>query len=267
MDATRLFVDHASFEEAFHRRETDLGKVPELWVPDERLLHQVLRQACPLCHSGLLNLQWFHESGLQVVDIITYESFVCDSCGYWTWTRYYDGYGNEESTIAASLIRSFEIDDKQVPAAFLSDWLRTHQEDRYRVHPRAPEAVVHSVLKEHLDCELALTKETRDGGMDLLGFDSEKGRFIVEVKRHGPTEAVGVGIVRQLAGVLVRENLCRALLISTSGFSQPARSEAAILRADTQKYPVDIELLDLVDVLSWLQVRDSRSQFANGEEY
>jgi hypothetical protein len=61
MDTTRLFVDHASFEEAFHRRETDLGKVPELWVPDEHLLRQVLRHTCPLCHSGLLNLQWFHE--------------------------------------------------------------------------------------------------------------------------------------------------------------------------------------------------------------
>ena len=267
MDTTRVFVDHPAFDRVHHERELVGFAEPSLWVPDDGLLRQMRGQKCPLCHAALTRIVWHRDAHLQVADEISYESLVCNPCGYWTWTRLFEGNGQNQSTIVTSLVRSFQIDDKALPAAFISDWLKTHDADRYHVHPRSLELVVRDVLKEHLDCELTLTKETRDGGIDLHGFDSRAGRFIVEVKRFGRQRPVGVSIVRQLAGVLLRENLGRALLISTSGFSRQAQSEADILRADTQKYPVDIEMLDVADLLSWLNVKDTRSQFASTEEY
>jgi hypothetical protein len=56
-------------------------------------------------------------------------------------------------------------------------------------------------------------------------------------------------------------------LVVTSGFSRDARDEAELLRSNSQRFPVNIELLDISELLSWLGARDSRSQYGSGEEY
>jgi hypothetical protein len=73
--------------------------------------------------------------------------------------------------------------------------------------------------------EVELTPKTRDGGKDVIavrkGHVSE--RYLIECKRPDPGHAVGVGPVRELYGVKVSEGATKAVLATTTHFSEDAR--------------------------------------------
>jgi restriction endonuclease Mrr len=135
----------------------------------------------------------------------------------------------------------------------------------YRAHSRVIEMAVGSILRERLGAILEITKETRDSGVDFFGFDSERGRFVVEVKRW--KKPVGVSIVRQIAGVLLREEMKTALIVATAGFTGDARKETRALHNRLNSYPVEIELVDVRDLVAWLRASDSRPQYRTDEDY
>lgn len=75
--------------------------------------------------------------------------------------------------------------------------------------------------------EVELTPPTRDGGVDLyLVRYTSFGRLltIVEAKRHRPDRSVGVGVVRQLYGVLEEKRANAGVVATTSFFSPEAES-------------------------------------------
>lgn len=117
------------------------------------------------------------------------------------------------------------------------------------------------MLQETIDCKIELTCISRDGGYDILCIDSEKGKFLAEVKRYRQNRKVGVAIVRQLAGVLVRENESRGIIVTTSDFTQDAFQEAITLQSGSQSYPVYIDLYSINELLSYLDLRRNRAEF------
>jgi hypothetical protein len=225
------------------------------------------RKLCPFCEAPLEHLTWWADCAAQFYDEFTTESNVCNRCGFWTYSSFVEAASAASSEAFTSRIREFDITDFTAPAEGTLAWLRVHDNDRFRTHPRALERVVQHILGEYLDCELCLTKATRDGGLDLYGYDSNSGKFIVEVKRYGPKNKIDVRIVREVAGVLLRENAHKGLIITTSTFTPDARTEAGRLRSPAQSYPVDIDLLSISELLSWLDVRDSRSAYASTAQY
>jgi restriction system protein len=87
----------------------------------------------------------------------------------------------------------------------------------------------------------------RDGGRDFLAFFKEPfGTIltIVECKHYARRHKVGVGLVRQLHSVLERDRANRAILATTSYFTQAAQNLALEL-----KYR--LSLRDHDDIVEW----------------
>ena len=64
-----------------------------------------------------------------------------------------------------------------------------------------------------------LTKPTSDGGIDVVASSRHPltgGTFVLQCKRYGPENPVGVQLVRELMGVVDRERATRGVLITTS---------------------------------------------------
>lgn len=178
---------------------------------------------------------------------------VCNRCGFW---YHWDMAGGDWSGTNVYLARLKKLDlaDKEAPYRQIVSWLTTHPNDVYYVHPRRFEEVVGGILGEFIGCEFAMTAESADGGVDLIAYDSDVGKILVEVKRYSASQRVGVRLVRHLAGVLVRENVMKGLLVATTDFTSPAQKEIKTLRRATQDYPLSINLVRFNDLLPWLQV-------------
>lgn len=94
------------------------------------------------------------------------------------------------------------------------------------LEPRKFEELIAELLaKEGL--EVSLTPQTRDGGRDILAFQtSSVGNhlFLVECKRYAPERPVDVSLVRALYGTVTQERATAGILVTTSYFTKDAIS-------------------------------------------
>lgn len=96
--------------------------------------------------------------------------------------------------------------------------------------------------------EVTLTAQTRDGGADLYAVQATnlgRLRFAVECKRYSPDNPIGPALVRQLRGVLDRENATCGVLVTTSRFTAEAQKEQATA-------PHRLFLQDFDRIAAWL---------------
>ena len=95
----------------------------------------------------------------------------------------------------------------------------------YELSPRGFEEVVAEILHK-LGYDITLTPASKDGGKDIYAArKSSLGSFlyIVECKRYAPDNTVGVGLIRQLNGVVEAERATAGILATTSFFSKDAK--------------------------------------------
>lgn len=95
--------------------------------------------------------------------------------------------------------------------------------------------------------EVELTKQTRDGGMDVIAVSRREGiplKLVIECKRYAADNKVGIGVVQRLLGVKVAERANKAILVTTSSFTQPAATFAA-------DNCWELDLKDHKDILEW----------------
>lgn len=74
-----------------------------------------------------------------------------------------------------------------------------------------------------LGLETKLTRSSRDGGVDVVAFDSRPvlgGKVIIQAKRYRDT--VGVSAVRDLYGTMMNEGANKGILVTTSGYGPDA---------------------------------------------
>ena len=82
--------------------------------------------------------------------------------------------------------------------------------------------------------DVTLTPVVADGGVDIVAFqvlDGSRIKYIVQCKRHSMTNRVDVRVVREVAGVKMDARADRAVVITTSEFTKPARDFARRTRA------------------------------------
>lgn len=264
---TAFFFDNTAFQESSHEKEIDLSEMASFWVPDKTIMSYVIKELCPFCEAPLKHYTWFADCGAQIYDELTTESSVCNRCGFWTYINLCEANGKLTCKALTSRVKEFDITDLNAPIQGMIKWLKMYPKDMYYVHPRTFELVVRDILNDYLGCELCLTKTTRDGGIDLIGFDSVNGKFVVEVKRYAQHNRIGVKVVRQIAGVLLRENVQRGIIVSTSEFTHDAKKEAEVFQRNNQLYPVNIDMLSMSQLLSWMAINDSRLQHTSEDKY
>lgn len=118
----------------------------------------------------------------------------------------------------------------------------------YQLSSRKFEEVIAEFLNR-MEYEITLTPATRDGGKDIYAAKKDNlGTFlyIVECKKYGPDNHVGVGLIRELYGVVQSEKATAGILATTSFFSKPAQEFQELI-----KY--HMSLRDYIDIQKWLK--------------
>jgi restriction system protein len=95
-----------------------------------------------------------------------------------------------------------------------------------------------------------LTPTTRDGGKDISATRRDGLRtvvFLVEAKRYAPGRLVGIEIVQRLHGVVSGELGTGGIVVTTSGFTAPART---FQQRDNVRR--QLSLRDYRDLQDWL---------------
>jgi restriction system protein len=80
-----------------------------------------------------------------------------------------------------------------------------------------------SNLFEKMELEAKLTRSSRDGGVDVVAFDTRPilgGKVVIQAKRYRNT--VGVSAVRDLYGTMMNEGANKGILVTTSGYGPDA---------------------------------------------
>lgn len=109
----------------------------------------------------------------------------------------------------------------------------------YNVTSRQFEEIVEQIFKD-AGFETTLTKETHDGGKDIIATKYVLGKpvvFYIECKKYNRRRPIGVNLVRELVGVQTINRVNKTFLVTTTYFTDGAYVEAA--RQNT--------LIDLID--------------------
>ena len=119
----------------------------------------------------------------------------------------------------------------------------------YKIHDRAFEEIVAELLRSQ-QFDVELTKQTRDGGYDILAIKNLAGfplRFLVECKRYAKTRHVGVDIIRSFSNVIQNEDANKGIICTTSYFSRDAKQHG-------QKYmPYKLDFRDNNHIMEWIR--------------
>lgn len=118
----------------------------------------------------------------------------------------------------------------------------------YNLTPRQFEELVAELFEER-GYQVELTKQTRDGGKDLIILDHrEIGNFMIyaECKRHAPDNPVGVSVVSDLIGRMNADRATAGMVITSSYFSPDAK----IFQS---KFEHQMQLVDFVKLTSMIE--------------
>lgn len=123
----------------------------------------------------------------------------------------------------------------------------------YRLSPRAFEEVVAEIFARQ-GFEVHLTKQTRDGGKDIIALYNKLGistKYIIECKRY-TNKPIGIELVQRLAGVRHALSANKAILATTSRFTSPAMEWA---KQEANLWSLDLK--DYEDIVNWLRLPSS----------
>ncbi len=121
------------------------------------------------------------------------------------------------------------INDIRIEVSEINDWmlneLKNNPTKLYELSSRRFEELIAEILIRK-NFNVKLTPATCDGGKDIyVATKNDLGSFlyIVECKKYKPTHKVGVRVLRDLYGVLSKENATYGIAVTTSYFSKPAQ--------------------------------------------
>lgn len=125
--------------------------------------------------------------------------------------------------------------------------LQKQPSDLRKLTPREFEKLLADLLSD-MGWEVELTKQTRDGGSDILAYmNTDIGRLLclVEAKHYREDRKIGVDLVRNLYGTLCDAQANSAMLVTSSTFTKDAKEFQ-------QKHQYQLNLRDYADVVTWI---------------
>lgn len=126
-----------------------------------------------------------------------------------------------------------EFEENEICSIVQDDYFELQQiiddpELLYRVKDRKFEEIVAEVFI-NLGYEVELTKQTRDGGRDVIATKCVDGltyMIVIECKHYNPNRKVSVSLIRELSAVRNDNKANKALLVTSSSFTKDARKYA-----------------------------------------
>src|SRR5712675_627547 len=184
---SEFFFDNASCERFIETTEEPEKLIAQPTVGNDEAKEVFRRTTCPYCEARLDKITWDGGSGGQIIDNHEVSSHVCNDCGFWVHFRFAASSGQLSQWLLMARMQTFNIQDKEAPLRAVHQWLCHHPDVGHRVHHRKLEFIVRDILRDYFDCEFSLTTQTRDGGIDLYSFNTERGKLVVEVKGFNPS--------------------------------------------------------------------------------
>jgi len=135
----------------------------------------------------------------------------------------------------------------------LLDRIKAKPTEMYSLTPRQFEELVAELFRRQ-GYEVRLTPASKDGGKDIYVAKRDTVgalMYLVECKQFAPDRPVGVGLIRQLYGVVQQENATGGILATTSFFTKGAKEF-------TEKVRYRLSLKNYIDLQKW--VEQSRRQ-------
>ncbi len=208
---------------------------------------QVLR--CPWCDTRLTEVNHGRERLWAQND-----EERCHFCG---WSHSFRMNHNDENGAPGDEfqfwkeLQQFTISDQRLTLAELGTHLRRRFSDVYALSPRRFEELIEDVFRNS-GFRTRLTATSRDDGVDIYLLDKDGDQStIIEVKRYAQQRKVGLAVVDRLIGVQLRKGIHKAMLVTSSDFTEPARGAAHRL-AEQSRF--SLELIDASRLLSLLGV-------------
>jgi HJR/Mrr/RecB family endonuclease len=118
------------------------------------------------------------------------------------------------------------------------------------IDPREFEMFVADIFRKN-GFSVELTKQTRDGGKDVVAVKSTMGmqsKYLIECKRHKESNKVSVDVVRSLFGVQSEQGATNSVVVTTSSFTRDA-----IQFTTNPQTEWKMTLFDYDDLLSWVK--------------
>lgn len=125
--------------------------------------------------------------------------------------------------------------------------LKKQPSDIHKLTPREFEKLLAELL-QGMGWEVELTKQTRDGGSDILAYlNTDIGRLLclVEAKHYREDRKIGIDLVRSLYGTLCDAQANSAMLVTSSSFATDAKEFQ-------QKHKYQLTLRDYADLVDWI---------------
>ena len=130
----------------------------------------------------------------------------------------------------------------------LTQYLIENPDGMNELSPRRFEELVAYLMEKH-GYEVELTKQSRDGGIDIFALKRDCfGSFltIVDCKKYSISNPVGVQLVRTMYGTLNVENASHGMIATTSRFTKDAQKLA-------EEYKYQLSLKDHADIIKWIE--------------
>jgi len=205
---------------------------------------------CPYCSSSTIGQDYTFGFNTSL--------YVCEKCGWWTSIKAIEGVGfsaYKKSEIHKGLLKTYPINSLEVPINELRVFLKNHPNHMAFTHPTAFEKLMADCIKNtHEYCEVKHVGGTADGGIDIILIDLYEGKRLVQVKRREDiTSTEGVKVVRELNGVLFRENIPKGMVITTAKkFSAAAVKEIEATALNQEEYSMKLftysDIVELFDI-------------------
>jgi HJR/Mrr/RecB family endonuclease len=129
----------------------------------------------------------------------------------------------------------------------LKKYFKKNPEHLHQLSPRKFEELIASILKD-FGFSVELTQATRDGGRDIIAYLRNavcSYLTYVECKKYSSENKVGVGVIREVVGVHNIRRATKSMIVTTSFFTQDAKSEAEMVENQ-------LELKDYDALKGWL---------------
>jgi hypothetical protein len=216
----------------------------------------VLRSVTPpipprYCKYCGCNLLFFENSGPHTAGV----EARCYFCG---WEVNHGNYYYEDEEDESyfefeneKILKQFHIDSSELSFEELGLFIRRKYERVYDLSPRRFELLVADIFST-MGFGVEVTKSSHDGGRDLILFNDGENQAIVEVKRY--RNKVGVNLIRQLRGVQLRDDIKKAILVTTSHFTSVAIRESRA--RNPVQHGFEMNLVDAEDLMKMLRVYD-----------
>ncbi len=171
----------------------------------------------------------------------------CPRCAWSSAARATGSRYHFELKAEQRFLKRLSVNDADVTLRELGTHLKNQWTDVYSLEARRFEELIEDVFR-NIGWRTLLTKQSRDGGADVVLFDAGANQAaIVEVKRYAAERTVGIGVMDRLLGAAIRWDVRKAILVTSARFTDGVWAEMQKLRE--RRGGIDLELWDADDVL------------------